>query len=527
MEKGFKLYLIVLLFVILSIVQILAIPVDNCDEIKSYFSQKTSVNINENDHKGDTIIIDIPNENINVLSPNYYSVYDNNRIRLNIVTKEKCNLEYSDYVIKKDNWFINNCGHSYFIEENFKPLCRKCYEYNLSKSFENGIHYLTIRCSDKKYISSSIMFFVDGNTPRILDNSKKDNSFINGNGFSVKYNENFVLSAGLEIREVCKNPDFCKKMNYVASCELGKSQCDFNDLDLSEFNGKEVEYKYLIYNLGGKTAESNYYRAFVDTAIPLVNLFSYTVDKNRALFNLDIKEDNIAKVEYIDYHSRNPVWKTLCDFEQSTKCNPTIGISKGEHFFDIRVTDKAGNIGRYIKVSENNEAILGNSSAPVTIIMFGDYDNPETKFFFDKTYEQLKEKYFDKNRVNLIFRNYPNEYSEISMAESIAAECVRKLSGDESFWMMHNLILENSENMTEERLIELAKTINSTDILDCLEFMDTKDIVQKDINDGQDAGVFITPTFFINKEVIIGNEGFDVWKKVLNKEYSNCRSGNC
>jgi protein-disulfide isomerase len=525
MEKGFKLYLIVLLFVILSIFQILALSTETCVKIQESVKQKTITGVDSTfDNEG--IISIEPSDIISILSP-YSSNYDNNRLRLDIVTKEKCNLEYSDYVVKKDNWFNGGCDNPVFPERNFRQLCRKCYEYNKSLSFQNGIHYLTIRCSDKKDILSTAVFFVDGNTPKILDNSKKDNSFVNGNGFSVKYNENFVLSAGLEVREVCKNPDFCKKIDYYTSCELGKSQCDFYDLDLSQFNGKEVEYKYFIYNLGGKLAESNYYRAFVDTANPVIDSFSYSVDKNRALFNLDIKEDNIAKVEYIDYHSRNPVWKTICDLEQSTKCNPIIGISKGEHFFDIRVTDKAGNIGKYIKVSENNEAILGNSSAPITIIMFGDYENPETNLFFAEIYPQLKEKYFDKNRVNLVFRNYPNEYSEISMAESIAVECIRQLSGDESFWMMHNLILENQENMTEEKLIEFAKTINSTDILDCLEFRDTKNIVQNDINDGQTAGVFITPVFFINKEVIIGNEGFDVWKKVLNKEYSNCRSGNC
>ena len=432
-------------------------------------------------------------------------------------------------MVKKDDWILGGCVRPFFAD-NFKQLCNKCYEYNNSFSFQNGIHYLTVRCSDKQLISSNIIFLVDGNTPRILETSKKDNSVVNGNGFSVKYNEDFVLSANLGVREVCKNPDFCKAMNYYISCNLGDNECNFYNLDLSMFDGKEIEYQYVVYNLAGKIALSKKYRAVVDTSSPMIKSFSYSIVKNRAFFNLDIAEDNLAKIEYIDYHSRNPVWKTLCDFEQSSKCNAVIGISKSVHFFDIRVTDKAGNIGKYIKVSKNNEAVLGNISAPVTIVMFGDYESSETKKFFDETYPLLKEKYFDKARVNLVFRNYPSEYSENSNLASVAVECVRKLSGNDKFFEMHNLVLNNQENLTEEKLIGLAESVsNSSDseISDCLEFRETQDVVDKDVQDGKDAGIFVTPMFFINKEVIIGNEGFDVWKKVLNQEYIDCKNGNC
>ncbi len=513
MRKDSRLFItgIILIIAILNLSFILASDTDSPEAI----SFKSCLNANY-----------FSNNDIQIISPENSNEYDNNRIRLNIIPKEKCDLEYSDNVIKKENWILGGCVFP-FPKENYKPLCKNCYEYNKSLSFKDGIHILSVRCANKNDISS-IVFFVDRNNLRVLEVSKKDNSFVNGDEFSVKYNENLVLSAIIQVKEVCKNPGFCKTKDFDAICELGKSECNFPNLDLSWFEGKEIEYKYIVHNLAGKSAESKAFRAFVDSINPMIRSFSYSTDKTRAFFNLDIEEGNLAKIEYIDYHSRTPVWRTLCDFEQSSKCDAVVGISKGIHFFDIRVTDKAGNIGKYIKVSKNNEVVLGNESAPVTIVMFGDYESLETKSFFDETYPQLKEKYFDKNRVNLVFRNYPNEANENSELASVAAECVRRLSGDDKFWEMHNLVLENQENLSEERLIGLAESVsNSTEISDCIEFRETQEIVDNDIQDGKDAGVFMTPMFFINKEVIIGNEGFDAWKKVLNQEYIDCKKGNC
>lgn len=76
-------------------------------------------------------------------------------------------------------------------------------------------------------------------------------------------------------------------------------------------------------------------------------------------------------------------------------------------------------------------------------------------------------------------------------------------------------------------MAESVSNSSDSEISDCLEFRETQDVVDKDVQDGKDAGIFVTPMFFINKEVIIGNEGFDVWKKVLNQEYIDCKNGNC
>src|SRR5688500_606459 len=56
------------------------------------------------------------------------------------------------------------------------------------------------------------------------------------------------------------------------------------------------------------------------------------------------------------------------------------------------------------KVSVDDDPVLGDKNAPVTIVEFSDYECPFCKRHFEQTYPQLLKDYVDTGKVKLVFR---------------------------------------------------------------------------------------------------------------------------
>src|SRR5437868_2511913 len=59
------------------------------------------------------------------------------------------------------------------------------------------------------------------------------------------------------------------------------------------------------------------------------------------------------------------------------------------------------------KVSLDDDPILGDKNAPVTLVEFSDYECPFCKRHYDQTYPELKKNYIDTGKVKLVFRDFP------------------------------------------------------------------------------------------------------------------------
>jgi protein-disulfide isomerase len=99
--------------------------------------------------------------------------------------------------------------------------------------------------------------------------------------------------------------------------------------------------------------------------------------------------------------------------------------------------------------------------------------------------------------VKVAYKNFPiqsHKYSEPAAKAALAAERQGK------FWPFHDLLYQNSKNLSDEKIRELAAGLK----LDMARFeKDWQDpaIAQKvraDLNDGRRAGVRGVPTVFIN-----------------------------
>lgn len=168
-----------------------------------------------------------------------------------------------------------------------------------------------------------------------------------------------------------------------------------------------------------------------------------------------------------------------------------------------------------VEVSVDDDPMIGDKDAPVTIVEFSDFECPFCGRFFLQTYPQLKKEYIDTGKVKLVFRDFPLGFHPFAQPAAEAAECVRKFGGDEAYFKMHDKIFANQESLSEANLKLWASEITGADISACLANGEKTAEVQKDLQDGQAYGVGGTPSFFVDGIMIEGAQPFSAFKQVI------------
>ncbi len=182
-----------------------------------------------------------------------------------------------------------------------------------------------------------------------------------------------------------------------------------------------------------------------------------------------------------------------------------------------------------VEIDADDDAVLGDPDAPVTIIEFSDFQCPFCRKFWADAYPQIKEEYIDTGKVKFVYRDFPlTSIHPMAEASAMAAECVQEAGGDEAYYEYQDkmygeqMILDggavrSTVSYTNDDLKKWAKDIGY-DIDDCLDDQKFKSEVQKDLQDGSAAGVRGTPAFFINGQLLSGAQPFSAFKQVIDAE---------
>jgi protein-disulfide isomerase len=172
-----------------------------------------------------------------------------------------------------------------------------------------------------------------------------------------------------------------------------------------------------------------------------------------------------------------------------------------------------------INVSADDDDVLGDEDAPVTIIEFSDYECPFCARFYSQTLPAIKEKYIDTGKAKLIFRDFPLGFHADAQKAAEAAEC----AGEQGkYWEMHDKIFENQQAIDVASLKQYAGDIglNATAFDQCLDSGAMADEVKKDLADGQAYGISGTPSFFINGVALVGAQPFSAFEQVIESQLS-------
>ena len=169
--------------------------------------------------------------------------------------------------------------------------------------------------------------------------------------------------------------------------------------------------------------------------------------------------------------------------------------------------------------------ILGNPSAPITIVEFGDYQCHQCYNWFHNTKPAIVEDYIETGKANLVFVDLAFLGSDSPKAAQ-ASYCAED---QEMYWDYHDLLYISQESKIDggwantERLKAFAFSLGlNMELFDnCLDSGKYSKRVQYNIQQARDHGVRGTPGFFIvgpdGQEQLGGAQPFSVFKQVLDK----------
>jgi len=190
----------------------------------------------------------------------------------------------------------------------------------------------------------------------------------------------------------------------------------------------------------------------------------------------------------------------------------------GDDNGNVNNNGNTGGTPSQVSADADDDAVLGDADAPVTIIEFSDYQCPFCGRFYAQTLPLLKSQYVDTGKVKMVFRDFPlTQIHPMAMPAAQATECVREEGGDDAFWEMHDVLFENQESLSNANLIMWAKEIGY-DIEDCLNSGKYASEVQNDIKDAVAAGGQGTPYFVINGKPLSGAQPFEAFQQIIESE---------
>ncbi|MGY5150567.1 MAG: thioredoxin domain-containing protein [Candidatus Nitrosopumilus sp. bin_68KS] len=183
-----------------------------------------------------------------------------------------------------------------------------------------------------------------------------------------------------------------------------------------------------------------------------------------------------------------------------------------------------------VRISADNDPIIGNPDAPITIIEFSDFQCPFCARFHIQTLPLILEEYIEQGKVKLVFRDFPiQSIHPNALPASIAAECANEQG---KFREMHDMLFDNQNQWNKLETDDVLSLFSNYALeiqLDqeifesCLTSGKYIEEIRKDLDDGRDYGVSGTPGFFVGNEKIgfvelKGAQPFESFKKIIDAQ---------
>lgn len=202
-------------------------------------------------------------------------------------------------------------------------------------------------------------------------------------------------------------------------------------------------------------------------------------------------------------------------------------ISGSIVFYSLNTGGNAGtaNIkGEKVDVSVDDDPMLGNPKAKITLVEFSDFQCPFCRSFWGGAFQQIKKEYIDTGKVKFVYRDFPLSFHPGAQPASEGAECA---DDQGKFWEFHDKIFGEQAKQgggtiqfSENDVREWASGVSGLDMNkwnECFNSNKYQQEVKKDFDDGSKYGVSGTPTVFINGKPVVGAQPFSAFKAEIDK----------
>ena len=173
------------------------------------------------------------------------------------------------------------------------------------------------------------------------------------------------------------------------------------------------------------------------------------------------------------------------------------------------------------KIHLEDRPAMGPANAPLTIVEFADFECPFCARAFGTLETMVHSTYKDKVRV--IYKNYPLNSHPWAIKAAIGAECAR-LQNPDTFWDFARDYYSSQGSITvaniDDHIHATAKRLNlDIPTLDaCTKGKAAPARIDEDLKDGTAIGVSSTPTLLVNRVKVVGLPEEKAFEWVVNEQ---------
>lgn len=159
------------------------------------------------------------------------------------------------------------------------------------------------------------------------------------------------------------------------------------------------------------------------------------------------------------------------------------------------------------------DIIFGDPDAPVTLIEYASWTCPACLDFHTRIMPTVQSDYIETGKVRIVFREFPTAPANVTVAGFAIARCA---PDDQYYDILDELFMRQDAILTLARqggpVVEALKQIASNHGIEgdeafqaCLDDQGNRDAIRASIAAATAKDVNVTPTFFLNGELLDNN----------------------
>ncbi|MEZ0222165.1 DsbA family protein [Tardiphaga sp. 804_B3_N1_9] len=162
---------------------------------------------------------------------------------------------------------------------------------------------------------------------------------------------------------------------------------------------------------------------------------------------------------------------------------------------------------------------LGPKDAAVTVTEYASMTCPHCAAFTEQVFPKIKEAFIDTNKIRFVFREFPLDIK--AAAGSMLARCIAKEDSGKYFAVIDMLFKQQNDWVMKDTAATLTRIgkqagLSQQAVEECLKDQALLDKIAADQKYANEVlKVNSTPTFFINGEMLKGEQSFEEFSKKI------------
>ena len=174
-----------------------------------------------------------------------------------------------------------------------------------------------------------------------------------------------------------------------------------------------------------------------------------------------------------------------------------------------------------ILIVTEDDFVVGNADAPVTIIEYASMSCSHCANFHINTLPELKKEYIDTGKVRMVFRDYPFNYP--ALLGSMMMRCIPtdvRYNYMNALYELQTTWVDKDPKVSKKELYKIMQSGGMTkDEFDsCYSNLDNENLILEGVMAAQkEFNIKSTPSFVVNGNIVEGNKNIKEFRQIIDK----------